>query len=185
MRDAKVQEQIADTKEFCNKYGYKFKLWSEPDSLLGDEKKIIKWAKEYLKSLGDINFSEHQRANAIKRVQKFYRNNIANDKVEIYCKYCAKTHTPLRLTYDKNIARNGHYICETEGGHIAGSRPKPHLIKENPYAYRGMKECVKCSEILPFKSFGTDKTRRDGYATRCKECRNKIAKIKYTQKNIS
>jgi hypothetical protein len=179
LRDPNVIKQIDDTKAFCNKHGYAFRLWSEQDSELGNEKAIIKWAKKYLKSLGDVEFAERQRINAIKRSIKYYRNHIANDKINVYCEYCHKKHSALRLTYERNISRNGRYICEKEGGHIAGSRPKLHLQKENPYADQGMKQCVKCQRILPFASFGTDKGRRDGYASRCKECRSAVAKEKY------
>jgi hypothetical protein len=76
-------------------------------------------------------------------------------------------------------------ICEREGGHIAGSRPKPHLRKANPHAASGCKECLGCKQILSFDNFGTDKGRADGYASKCKECRRKAANEKYAAKKTS
>jgi len=90
-----------------------------------------------------------KRAACNERVKKHYAEKIATDKVQVYCEYCQVTHEALRLTYDKNIARNGRYICEREGGHIAGSRPKPHLRKANPYEAEGKKECLGCKQVRP------------------------------------
>lgn len=69
------------------------------------------------------------------------------------------------------MSNNGRYICEKEGGFIAGSKPKKK--KENPYSVDGKKECTQCKGIKPFKEFGFDKSRSDGYANRCKVCRIK------------
>ena len=62
-----------------------------------------------------------------------------------------------------------------ESGHIAGSRPKPHLRKANPYEAEGKKECLGCIQVLSFDNFGTDKGRSDGYASKCKECGRRAA----------
>lgn len=127
-------------------------------------------------------FQIYQEKNRA-RAKKHYDNKIANDKVEVNCK-CGETHYPLRLTYEKNIKRNGEYICEKLGGKIAGSKPKLTLRKENPYALEGKKECNNpdCEKkILPFNCFSPDKTKRDGYSTWCKECRAKKNKAKYQE----
>ena len=76
-------------------------------------------------------------------------------------------------------------VCEREGGHIAGSRPKPHLRKANPYEAEGKKECLGCKQVLPFSEYGADKGRADGYASKCKECRRAIANEKYRRKKHS
>ena len=55
------------------------------------------------------------------------------------------------------------------------------LRKQNPYAIDGKKECNACKEIKLFCEFGIDKTKFDGYATRCKICRAKAATKKYQE----
>jgi hypothetical protein len=121
-----------------------------------------------------------KRAACNERVKKHYAEKIATDKVQVFCEYCQTTHEALRLTHDKNIARNGRYICEREGGHIAGSRPKKKKI--NPHAADGKKECLGCKQVLPFSEYGADKSRSDGYASKCKECRRVAANEKYLRK---
>ena len=119
------------------------------------------------------------------KAKRYYHKHIATDTVEVYCEFCKENHTALRLTYDKNIKRNGRYICEKEGGHIAGSKPKLKLRKENPYAVEGKKRCNKCGNIKHLDEFSPDKTKRDGYSTRCKTCRAKIYKEKYNDKRTT
>jgi hypothetical protein len=114
-----------------------------------------------------------KRAACNERVKKHYAEKIATDKVSVYCEYCQATHEALRLTHDKNIARNGRYICEREGGHIAGSRPKKK--KENPHAAEGKKECNTCKSVLPLDSFSSGKSM-------CKGCRAARYKEKYVGK---
>jgi GNAT superfamily N-acetyltransferase len=111
------------------------------------------------------------------RQTTYYHRHIATDKVEVFCDYCQETHTPLRLTHDKNLARNGRYICEREGGHIAGSKPKKK--KENPYAADGKKECTRCKCVKTYAEFSPDSSRRDGLCSRCKECRAAAGKASY------
>lgn len=118
-----------------------------------------------------------KRAACNERASKFYDTHIATDKVSVFCEYCQATHEALRLTYDKNIARNGKYICEREGGHIAGSRPKPHLKKINPYEAEGKKECNTCRSVLPLDSFSSGKSI-------CKACRAARYKDKYASKRV-
>ena len=108
------------------------------------------------------------------------------DTVEVYCEYCKITHYVTRKNYERNIKRNvpiyGRYICGKEGGSISGSLPKPHLIKDNPYADEGKKQCNGCGEILLFECFSPDKTKKDGYCTRCKTCRAEKNKEAYQNK---
>ena len=147
-------DQINDSKDFAAKKGLKFKLWTEDDSQLLSDKDIVSWAKKYLaETQGDKTFQEQSKKNANQKSKRYYHTHIANDKITLFCSFCNKEHTPLRLTHDKNIARNGRYICEREGGHITGSRAKPHLQKNNPHVADGKKECVNCLQILEFKLF--------------------------------
>jgi hypothetical protein len=164
-----VKQQIQDSEKFCRDNGHKFRVWSEADSGLSGEKEIIAWAREFLRDKGDPQFAERKKANDRRKAAKHYRNKVATDTVTLFCKYCNEVHTPLRLTHDKNIERNGCYICEKEGGHIAGSKPKKKKV--NPYAAEGKKQCNKCQGVLLLEEFGDDKTKSDGKATRCKKCR--------------
>lgn len=135
---------------------------------------------------GSTGAEDKRRAANRERTLKHYNKVIKNNKVTVYCAYCKCEHSPLRLTYDRNVARNGRYICEAEGGSIAGKKPKVHLRKENPYAAQGMKECVgPCGQVKPFSEFGADKSRSDGYSSRCKTCRSEEAARKYNEKKQS
>ena len=125
---------------------------------------------------------QRHREQSAARMKKYYQKHIANDKVEVFCTFCNEQHSPLRLTYEKNIARNGRYICEREGGHIAGSKPKLALRKDNPYASEGKKECNKCGEVKLFEQFSPDKSKGDGYCTMCKPCRSEKMKAYYAKK---
>ena len=178
-----VIDQINDSKDFAAKKGLKFKLWTEDDSQLLSDKDIVSWAKKYLaETQGDKTFQEQSKKNANQKSKRYYHTHIANDKITLFCSFCNKEHTPLRLTHDKNIARNGRYICEREGGHITGSRAKPHLQKNNPHVADGKKECVNCLQILEFKLFSPDNSKSDGLCRSCKICRSKKAKEKYNKK---
>lgn len=181
--EVEVIKQIEETKKYAESNGYIFKLWTESDSLLKDERAIIKWAKFHIaETTGNTDWIQRQKFNDNKKAKKYYDKHIATDTVKIFCDYCKTYHFPLRITAEPNIARNGIYICEAHGGHIVGSKPKPYLRKENPYAALGEKQCVKCERILSFENFSPDKSRRDGYSSRCKECRASFYKDKYRNK---
>lgn len=123
---------------------------------------------------------QKHREQSAARMRRYYERNIANDTVTVFCAFCNEEHQALRLTHDRNIARNGRYICEREGGHIAGSKPKTSRIKENPYASEGKKQCAgECKQILAFECFSPDNTKRDGYCSCCKACRSAKGKKRY------
>lgn len=171
--------QIDDSRRHATQNGWEFQVMTEED--LGmTYSEIRRWADEYRTNATGIDYHAYREDVDRRKASKYYHTHIATDKVEVYCEYCKETHEALRLTYDKNIARNGRYICEREGGHIAGSRPKKKKV--NPHAASGSKECLGCKQILSFDSFGTDKGRADGYASKCKECRRVAAKEKYAMK---
>jgi len=181
LREPEVTKQITETKHYSKENGFNFKVWTERDSSLAGEKEIIQWAKKYIaETNGDVQWLEKQKENNRKRAKRHYQNRIAVDKVEVVCEYCGTTHTPLRKTYEKNVTRNGRYICGREGGHIAGKNPSPN--KGNPHAKDGKKMCARCNQILEFDQFGKDKSRADGLASRCKKCRRKEANEKYQSK---
>jgi hypothetical protein len=125
---------------------------------------------------------EKHRQQSAARMKRYYEKHIATDQVTVYCEFCKEEHTALRLTYDRNLARNGRYICEREGGHIAGSKPKLSRRKDNPHASEGKKECNACKEVKLFEAFSPDSSKRDGYCSLCKVCRSAKMKEAYEAK---
>ena len=164
-------EQIGDNQQYASSHGYDFAVWTENDLGFATDDECRNWADKKLTEMTGLDYAAIRKQRNSEKAMKHYRKSIATDTITVHCEYCQADHTALRLTYDKNIARNGRYICEKEGGYIAGSKPKKKKV--NPYAEQGMKQCLKCQRILPFACFGFDKSRSDGYADKCKECRNK------------
>ena len=174
------KSQIEDNREYARKNGWKFEVWTENRLGFESEYFATKWADEFISKITKVDFVQERKDRNLTKSKKYYAEKIATDKVSVFCEYCQVTHEALRLTHDKNIARNGRYVCEREGGHIAGSRPKKK--KDNPHAADGKKECLGCKQILSFSEYGTDKCRADGYASKCKECRRVAANDKYARK---
>ena len=166
-----VQDQLRDSREFAEKQKVSFRVWSEKDSQLKGEREVIEWAKAYLAEVtgDDSHVIRHKKARQQIRA-RYYERHIANDTVDTWCDYCSQTHTVLRLSYDRNIKRNGTYICERHGGHIAGKRPKTHLKKTNPYAAEGRKQCSRCQAVLALNLFDVRRASWDGVSAACKAC---------------
>lgn len=182
-RICQFTEQLEDNRTFASKMGYDFVIWTEKELGFANERDATAWADEYLSKIDKVDYVTIRKGRANERSKKSYRKNVATDKVEVFCEYCKTNHTPLRLTYEKNIAKNnGKYICEALGGHLAGSKPKLALRKDNPYASEGKKQCTACKEIKSFELFSPDKSRRDGYCSKCKECRTAEAMKRYNAK---
>ena len=177
------EEQIDDNKQYAQEQGYGFEVWSEGNLGFKNDWEGKVWADKYISELHGIDYLERRREMSVRRAKKHYNKHIAQDKVEVFCKFCNATHEPLRLTYEKNIERNGEYICERHGGHLAGSKPGKKLV--NPHAADGTKQCNRCEQVKLFEGFGKDKAKSDGYATRCKKCRNEVAKEKYMMKGMT
>ena len=178
----KCREQIEDNKNYAKKNGFGFQIWSLQELGFKSDYEQVMWADEFISNMQKIDYVAERKKRHINSVKKNYKEKISKDLVEIYCDYCKKVHNPLRLTYEKNIAKNGRYICESYGGFLAGSRPKDHLKKDNPYASEGKKQCNECKGVKEFGEFSPDKTKRDGYSTRCKLCRAAKYKAKYQEK---
>jgi hypothetical protein len=174
-------EQIEDNRKYALDNGYDFEVWSESHLGFNSETEATVWADQYLSLTTETDYTKIRKDRAVLRSTKYYRKHIANNKIAVFCNYCNEEHNVLRLNYDKNIAKNGRYICEKEGGHISGSKPKLHLIKENPHASEGKKQCNECQQVKLFEEFSPDKSKRDGYSTRCKPCRSAKYKTKYHQ----
>lgn len=168
------QEQLKDNKQFANKQGWKFTVWTEKELGHDSEYSIKKWADQFISTLTGIDLVAERKRRGSEKQKRYYLSKMVNDKITVICECKDKIHHVLRSSYLKNIERNGKYICERLGGKIAGSRPKTHLIKENPYKELGQKQCAgECRLILPLENFGKDKDRLDGYRNTCKSCRNK------------
>ncbi len=171
--------QIEDSAEHALNSGWDFELWTEDEAGIKSWKEATRRADEYRKTHYMIDYASYRRAKDNQKANRHYSNKIAKDKVIVYCDHCGTYHSRLRVVYDRNVKKNGRYICIVENGQTVGKMPKPHLWKENPYAEIGKKECNECHRVLPFECFGTDKTKKDGHATRCKECRATKNKAKY------
>lgn len=181
LNEQKNIQQIYDSGCYAAAEDYMFSVYTEHE-LNMNCKEIRDKADEYLTKIGSFDLIEYRKERNRIKAKKHYHNVIATDQVTVHCKFCNTDHVVLKKSYDANIERNGDYICEREGGHIAGSRPKPHLIKENPYAKDGKKQCNECKEVKLFEEFSPDKSKRDGYSTRCKACRSTANKKKYHDK---
>jgi hypothetical protein len=120
-----VQLQVEMSKKFCEIHGFEFQVWTEADSGLGDEKSIIKWAKSHLDSLnGNTALDDRRKEINRKKAKKHYDRSIKKDVVVVQCNFCGTTHELLKLTYERNVKKNGRHICLRENGAIIGSKKK-------------------------------------------------------------
>ena len=180
---SRVALQLSDGQDYCNQNNLQYEIWTEKELGFKTPHEATKWADEFMSNLHGVDYVKDRKEKNNKSVQRHYKKNIATDKVKVFCNFCNEEHEALRLTYDRNIARNGRYICEREGGSIAGSRPKPWLQKENPYASEGKKQCNTCKEIKDIEEFPKDNTKRDGTKNCCKICYSKANLQRYHEKN--
>lgn len=174
------KEQIEDNKKYARENNWEFEVWTEKNLGFASEYYATKWADEYLSKIKGIDYVDIRKQRNLEKSHKHYKNKISKNKIKIYCNYCNEYHEILELCYKKNIAKNGKFICIIENGHLIGKRPKKKKI--NPYAVDGKKQCNACKEIKTFEEFSPDKTKTDGYSTRCKICRASVYKAKYQNK---
>lgn len=170
---AKIEH--AEAYAYLNKMT--FEVWTEVQ-LFGpvyNERNMRKFVEEL-----DADDGSGRKQRSRERSNKHYHSKISTDTITFFCQFCQEEHTALRKTYEKNIERNQRYICEREGGKIAGSKPKKKKI--NPYAADGKKQCNQCKGIKLFEEFSPDKSKTDGYSTRCKSCRAEGYRLKYQGK---
>lgn len=184
INDAAVIKQITDNKDYALKNNYIFEVWTEDQLKIPNSKWAIARADEYRKINYEIDLDKFRKYKHSQRSQKYYQNHIQNDCVVIFCEYCETYHKVLRRSYEKNMEKNPVYVCEKFGGHLAGSKPKLHLRKYNPYAAEGKKMCLGHNELHSLEEFGNDKSRRDGKADSCKKWRAEINKKKYQEKQL-
>lgn len=173
--------KIEEAQIYAKQNNYIFEVWTEVE-LFGavyHPKHIINFAGQLKADITGVIYESKKSSN--EQAAKYYDTHIRNDKVKVFCEYCKKEHEILKVMHENNIAKNGRYICIVENGAIIGKRPKKK--KENPYAISGKKQCNACKTIKLFEDFTPDKTKNDGYSTRCKECRAKSMKAAYHAKN--
>jgi hypothetical protein len=182
-----VIDQISDSEKYSKAHGYGFKIWTEKDSELLADKDIIKWAVDFLKETNnDTKWAEHKKLARIATAAR-YNEKHPDIVLDIFCSFCNESHKVRKKSYDANIAKNKTYICEKHGGHIAGSKPKLALRKENPFAVELKKQCITCTFVKPFEDFHKVSRSRDGLDRYCKVCalarqneRRKARKLCYT-----
>jgi hypothetical protein len=160
------EEQINDNRQYALSNGYGFEVWTENELGFRNDYAATKWADEYLSQFHGVDYTEIRKQNGLKRAKRHYRKKIATEKITFYCEFCKEEHSPLRLSYEKNIKKNGRFICIKENGYITGSLPK---TKNENLVER---QCKKCSEVLPMDQFSKGKAI-------CKKCRAAIYKEKY------
>jgi hypothetical protein len=167
----RARAQIADTAVHAATTGVGFRVWTERDSALKEDGRIIGWAREYLsRQQGDTTYEvRNKRTRKAIRERHYAKEQAAS--VVVHCDYCKVDHTVLPRTYARNIANHdGVYVCEAMAGHIGGSKPKDHLKKTNPYAVEGRKQCSMCEQILPVDQFQKRIASWDGLSAACKPC---------------
>jgi len=179
----KVIEQIEDAKKYCHEQKIDYEIWSENELGFASYHECRVWSDNFRKNLTGIDYPSIRKQKARDRANRHYWSKVAGKTVTNYCEYCKCYHTQLKVTFLNNLKKNkGQFICIHENGRIIGNRPKDHLKKDNPYASDGKKQCNECKEIKEFGEFSPDKTKRDGYSTRCKICRAAKYKAKYQKK---
>lgn len=180
LSDQVVMAKCEVAKKYAQENNIAFEIWTEM-KLFGqvyNEKHMRDFVA--LEIDKDPDYIEKRKAKSRVKSNRHYDNVISQDKVSTYCEYCKTDHQVLRKTYNNNIDRNGRYICEREGGFIAGSKPGKKKINE--HLNDGKKQCNRCQEVKLFEEFGIDKTKSDGYATRCKVCRATVSAERYKKK---
>ena len=177
--------QIQDSREYADRLGITFRVWTERDSVPGNERALVKWARQFLCDRGFGKFIvERMEKDRIKARRHYYLR--LSERVKVSCDYCREVHDLRRAQYEKNLNdHNGRFICIVENGHLIGSRPKDHLKKVNPYAAEGKKQCNRCGDVKQLNEFGDDKGKFDGKSTRCKKCRAAAATEKYQAKKLT
>ena len=179
----RARAQIADTALYAVSVGVVFRVWTERDRKLGEDGRIIGWAREYL-SRQQGNTAYVDRGKRVRKAirERHYKKEQAASVV-VHCDYCQADHLVLPRTYARNVERNkGVYVCERYGGHLAGKKPKDHLKVTNPYAADGMKKCSLCEQVLLMDEFQKRKASWDGLSSACKPCLRAYDAVRYQKR---
>lgn len=172
-------EKIKNSEKYSLDNNWKHKIITEIDLGINSYETALSKVKDYCENHKNINEKTYLAIKNNERVKKYYHENKKYDKIDVYCNFCKNHHNIAKKQYERNVLKNGRFICIVENGSIVGKKPKKHLIKENIYAIEGKKECIKCGSIKVFNEFSPDNSRRDGYSSVCKVCRAERYKQKY------
>lgn len=175
--EEEIVKQIEESKKCAKELGYSYRVWTEIDGGFKNDREMTNWAKSFCEEGKEFDtISKHHNAQQ----QKYYKNKVKQDKVDIWCDFCKENHNIMKLSYDLNVAKNNRYICIRENGQIVGKQSKK--LKENPYILEGKKECHKCKQIKLYSEFNTDKSRSDKLCNICRECNRKRCLAHYEKK---
>ena len=178
--------KIDALKIWVEKENYGCEIWDE-FALFGEEntyqkvQQFIDWIDSGASgNVENVNpdVIEMRRAKGRIRANRYYKNNLS-DKIEVFCDNCKIIHEVREVTYKQHMEKYGKYMCASLYGQIGGKNPKKK--KENPHAAEGKKQCNACKDVLEFIKFGVDKTKFDGYSTRCSKCRAEASAKKYNE----
>lgn len=167
-------DQINDSKAYAESQGWGFEVYTETNFGM-TFKELRDWADVTRSQMEYFDWVEFRKEQDRKKANKHYREKISKKKVKFFCEYCKVDHEVLEVTHQRNVKKNGRFICHSENAH----KPKPRKKKVNPHAAEGKKKCNRCEDVKLFEEFGDDKTRSDGFATRCKKCRREVANERY------
>jgi len=98
-----------------------------------------------------------------KPFEDFYKNKGRKDGLNAWCKSCFNNATKLK--------RSGAYEYDP--------KHKEYIT----LSIDGIKRCTKCKSIKPFDQYYKDKSRFDGFDSKCKTCRDE-GNIVYFERNI-
>lgn len=164
--------QLQDSRLYAEDNNWEFEVWTEKELRIDNWKTATSRADEYRKTHYEIDYAAYRIELDKGKAKRHYDNKIANDKVVVWCEFCNDYHERLKITYEKNVKKNGRFVCIKENGSLVGK--KPYKKKENPYG-PDKKKCNKCDRILPLDCFSKGKAR-------CKECRTKFYREQYRSK---
>ncbi|WP_285624629.1 endonuclease VII domain-containing protein [Actinoallomurus iriomotensis] len=89
-----------------------------------------------------------------KNAAEYGRNKRRADGLAQYCKECFRRRS--KASYRKRMAERGKQV------------------RERPEVPEGLRYCPQCDEIRPLSAFGSNRSKKDGLATYCRPCHNRL-----------
>jgi hypothetical protein len=183
MNEPDVKSQLADSIAYAEEQGVRLRVWTERDSAISGDARVIAWAHRYLaEQQNDPVWIDHAKKQRKAIRQRHYAKE-QDAAVTVFCAYCNKDHVVLPRTYARNVAKHdGVYVCEAMAGHIVGRKPKDHLKKTNPYAVDGRKQCSRCGDVRDMAEFDRRAKSWDGLSATCKACASAYNAARYRKR---
>jgi len=164
--------QMDDSAAYAKSQGWSFEIWAERELEISNWKIARDRADEYRKIHHLLDYALYRKDLDRKRAKRYYDTKVAPDTVAIFCEFCQDYHVRSRKLYEKNVGKNGRFICIKENGSIVGK--KKRKPKVSPYGI-DMKRCKgQCDRVLHIDNFSKGKAV-------CKECRADHYKEKYRE----